>query len=70
MWELTTEKQTNEDGVSYLAYGLRCGEFRIADFSSVKEETERLIELMNRNEVSPVHALDVIEDYLGAHAME
>lgn len=66
MWQLTTEEMTNEDGVTYIAYGLRCGDYRIADFSSVMEETEALISLMNRHAVSPIHAKDVIENYFAA----
>lgn len=66
MWELTAEQRTNEEGVTYTAYGLRCGECVIPDFSSLREETEAFISLMNRLEVSPIHAADVVEDYFAA----
>ncbi len=66
MWEIISEEMTNEDGATYIAYGLCCGDYRIADFSSVMEETEALISLFNRHAVSPVHAKDVIENYFAA----
>ena len=66
MWELTSEQRTNEDEVSYTSYGLRCEELSIADFSSIREEAQRLIDLMNRFEVPAVHAYDVIENYFAA----
>ncbi len=63
MWRLVTEQRVNEDGVSYTAYGFECGECRISDFSSVREEAERFLVTLNTNEVSTVHIFDVIEDY-------
>lgn len=63
MWRLCLEQKVSEDGVAYTAYGFECGECRISDFSSIREETERFIVLLNENEVSPVHIYDVIENY-------
>lgn len=62
MWELTATSQTNEDGAAYTAYGFRCGECCVTDFSSVREDAERMLEVLNKNEVSPLHVYDVIED--------
>lgn len=66
MWSLTTEQRVNEEGVSYTAYGFMCGDHHIRDFSSVREEAERFIESLNRNEVSPIHIYDVIEDHFAS----
>ncbi|MBQ8170967.1 MAG: hypothetical protein IJZ95_03135 [Oscillospiraceae bacterium] len=66
MWKLTETEMTNEDGIVYTAYGFVCGETTIADFSSVKNETLRFIELLNRLDVSPLHIYDVIEDHFAA----
>ncbi len=63
MWRLLSEQRVNEDGITYTAYGFECGECRVSDFSSVREDTEHFIELLNENEVSPVHIFDIIEDY-------
>lgn len=62
MWQLQTTQEINEDGVSYTAYGFSCGECCISDFSSVREEAERMLTILNKNEVSPLHVYDVIED--------
>lgn len=64
MWQLQTTNKTNEDGVSYTAYGFTCGECCVSDFSSVREDAERMLEILNKNEVSPLHVYDVIEDSL------
>ncbi len=63
MWRLHSEQRVNEEGVAYTAYGFICGECCISDFSSVREETEHFIEALNRNEVSPLHIYEVIEDH-------
>ncbi len=63
MWQLRTEQRVNEDGASYTAYGFECGECRISDFSSVREEAERFVEMLNINEASPIHIFDIIDDY-------
>ena len=63
MWKLTETEMTNEEGITYIAYGFICGETTITDFSSVKDEALRFIELLNRLEVSPLHIYDIIEDH-------
>ncbi|MBP1542911.1 MAG: hypothetical protein J6A16_02345 [Oscillospiraceae bacterium] len=65
MWKLTSEVCTNEEGVTYTAYGLRCKECHIPDISSVKENAERVLQIMNDNQVSTIHAADVLEDLFG-----
>ena len=66
MWKLTETQITNEDEIRYTAYGFVCGETTIADFSSVKSEALRFIELLNEHKVSPLHIYDVIEDHFAA----
>ncbi len=66
MWKIISEQRTNEEGVNYTAYGLRCGDCVVDDLSSEMQEVQSFIELINRNEVSPIHIYDVIEDYFAA----
>lgn len=64
MWQIITEQCTNEDGVSYTAYGIRCDERIVHDLTSLRDEAERFLALINDLDVSPLHIADVIEDYL------
>ncbi|MGN0650845.1 MAG: DUF6514 family protein [Oscillospiraceae bacterium] len=66
MWRIFTEEMYVDDEQAYIAYGVRNGSFCLADFSSVKSEAERFAELLNRFDVSPIHAADVAEDYFGS----
>lgn len=66
MWQMITEELTNEDGVSYIAYGFRCGDCTIRDFSSVQDEAESFLGMLNSFEVSPLHAAEVIEDHFAS----
>lgn len=64
MWEIISEARTTEDGVDYTAYGIRKQDFSLADVSADREEAERLIELLNKYDASPIHAADIVEDFL------
>ncbi len=66
MWQIITEQTTNEDNVSYTAYGFRCGEHEVHDFTSLQDEAESFLALLNRMEVSPINIYEVIEDYFAA----
>ena len=66
MWQMITEQLTNEDGISYTAYGFYSGECEIHDFTSLQEAAEDFLEMLNRLEVSPIHIYDVIEDHFAA----
>ena len=63
---MITENLTNEDEISYTAYGFRCGECTIHDFTSIKKEAESFVAMLNSMEVSPHHILDVIEDHFAS----
>ncbi len=63
MWHMITETMTNEDGVSYTAYGFRCGDYIIHDMTSLPDEAESFLEILNSFEVSTLHAADIIEDH-------
>ncbi len=63
MWQLRSEQKVNEDGIAYTAYGFERGDRLISDFSSVREEAEYFIQLLNENDISPIHIFEVIEDY-------
>ncbi len=64
MWELMTEKRTTEDGFDYTAYGIRQGSVQIADICVGKAEIDRLLDLLNRNNVSEINVADIVEDYV------
>lgn len=66
MWHIITEQTTNEDNISYTAYGFRCGEYEVHDFTSLQDEAENFLTLLNRMEVSPMHIYEVIEDHFAA----
>ncbi len=63
MWKLTENRMTDENGNIYTAYGFICGDVHVTDFSSLKEDAQNFLDLLNRMEVSPIHIYDVIEDY-------
>ena len=65
MWTIFTEEIYNDD-MSYTSYGVRNGCFCLPDFSSVKSEAQQFAKLLNKYDVSPVHAADVAEDYFGS----
>ena len=66
MWRIFTEEMSTEDEKAYIAYGVRNGSYCLADFGSIKSEAERFAELLNRFDVSPIHAADIAEDYFGS----
>ncbi|MBQ4165090.1 MAG: hypothetical protein IJD85_02075 [Oscillospiraceae bacterium] len=66
MWKLTTEEMTSEDGAVYTAYGFSRGECHVKDFTSLQAEAEIFLDILNANDVSPVHVYEVIEDYFAA----
>lgn len=65
MWKIFTEEMCNEEENAYISYGVRNGSYCLSDFSSIKSEAERFAELLNKYDVSPVHAADIAEDYFG-----
>lgn len=64
------EKLYSDELGEYESYGIEIrknGELvcRVSDISTDKDELERLAELCEREELSPIHIYDVIEDFLG-----
>lgn len=62
-----------EDNLSYLAYGIEVYRHDIAGYEKVDairgittrvEKMNRLVELLNRAQVSPCHFRDTVEDFL------
>ena len=64
MWEVIKEQKTTEDNVQYNAYGVRREDYSIPDICTDSEEISRFAELLNKFDVSPVNAIDIVEDYL------
>ncbi len=65
MWYLTQSSVAAENGTSHETYGISKGNTVIKDISLDKQEICDLVELLNKLDVSEVHARDVVEDFLG-----
>lgn len=63
---LTLNKATiiDQNGNAVETYGITCDDREIKDISTNKEKVESLINLCNKNNLSPMHLDDVIEDFL------
>ena len=48
----------------FMGYGIRYGEHTVTDISLDRAKIENLIERMNSDELSPLHMMDIIEDFL------
>ena len=57
------------EGNEYTVYGIRCvdGQDEIRDISICPELVERMLEDLNRAEVSPVHFREVIDNLLALY---
>ena len=54
----------DEDGNSIVTYGITCDDREIKDISTNRQKVENLINLCNKNNLSPMHLDDVIDDFL------
>ena len=54
----------HEETGSYIGYGISYGEQTVSDISVDRVKIEFLIERMNTHELSPLHMMDIIEDFL------
>lgn len=63
-YELVETAIIHEDIGSYIGYGIRNGTDVVTDISVDKPKVEFLVERMNANEVSPLHMMDIVEDFL------
>lgn len=59
-----TEKQRTLEGLSYRAYGIRCGEREVDDLARDPGVLAPLIDHCNRVGISPDHLLDIAEDFV------
>ncbi len=66
MWKIITERKINENNIEYNAYGVKLGDCSIPDICCDSEEIARFVDLLNKFDVSPINARDVVEDYLAA----
>ncbi len=64
MWEEFSEQITNEDGMLYTAYGIRQGDFRIADITVNQCDIRALLARFNDFVASELHAHAIVEDFL------
>jgi hypothetical protein len=63
MYRLTKEKKVIENE-EQTVYGIQCGEYGVSDVSASREETERLIELFNQNNLSPCQLYETVCDII------
>lgn len=63
-YELVITTKNCEHIGSYTAYGVRCGSDIISDISVDRVKVECLIDRMNTYELSPIHMMDFVEDFL------
>ena len=64
-----TSSRALVEGKAYVVYGIRCedGQDIVPDISTHPELVERMVEALNRCEVSPVHFREVLEDLLALY---
>jgi len=55
----------DDNGTTHETYGISKGNTVIKDISLDKQKIRDLVELLNKLDVSEVHAHDVVEDFLG-----
>ncbi len=63
-YELITTTIVHEEIGSYIGYGIRYGEHTVTDISLDRAKIENLIKRMNSDDLSPLHMMDIIEDFL------
>ena len=64
MYSINQTTIIDENGKTIKTYGISCGNRTIKDISTNKKKVERLVELCNKNKLSPIHLDDVIDDFL------
>lgn len=67
-YELITTTIVREEIGAYIGYGIRYGEHAVTDISLDRAKIENLIERMNSDELSPLHMMDIIEDFLAENS--
>ena len=67
MYQVYEEKLVNEEGERYITYGIACDEkgVTVSDVTLNRDKLECFVNLINMEELHPIHLMDVIEDYLG-----
>ncbi len=63
MYEICESIISTEDK-TVKTYGLRYGSVKIEDISTDKERVSELVKALNKNDLSPIHIFDVIDDFL------
>ena len=63
-YTINESKVTDEENEIILSYGISFGEKQIKDISVNKTKIETLVNLCNKNNLSPIHIYDVIDDFL------
>lgn len=64
MYRLNRSVVYDENGKKHNTYGISYKEREVKDISTDKHKIEKLVNLCNELELSPIHLDDVIEDFL------
>lgn len=63
-YTINESKITNEENETILSYGISFGKTHIKDISVNKSKIKTLVNLCNKNNLSPIHIYDVVDDFL------
>ncbi len=71
MYKVVEERLFDIHGKPYITYGIMSqkSEEYVPDVSLNKENIIRFVDLLNSEDVSPVHLMDVIEDFIYDESM-
>lgn len=64
MYQINQTIIKTKKGEDITTYGITYGPIEFKDISIHKEKIEKLIELCNKGNLSPIHLEDVVEDFL------
>ena len=64
MWTITTDLMKTEDGLEYTAYGIAGEDCTIPDISTDKEAILEFVDRLNKFGASPIHAVEIVENFL------
>ena len=66
MWQIIESTVSAEDGSETATFGIENGNLRIYDICTNRREIESFVQRLNRGNASPIHAYDLVEDFLAA----
>lgn len=64
MYQLVSDIYLNGDNTRYVGFGIATDGYYIGDISTARESVEKLVHLCNTYELSNIHLMDVVEDWM------